>query len=218
VSSDLRPAAGPSGARSGCGALVVVVGPSGAGKDSLIDGARAMLSENPRFFFPRRVITRTADRSEDHESITAQDFASAEQRGEFFLSWSAHGLSYGIPAEVAERLRDGQVVVCNVSRTVIEAARQRSTQAFVVLVTAPAVLRAERLAARRRELTIGERLDRTVADFDAANADFELENSTTIEAAVQRLTDYLQRVARGISGTCKKSSVEKSATNSTLLQ
>jgi ribose 1,5-bisphosphokinase len=199
VSSDLRPASGPPGARFGSGALVVVVGPSGAGKDSLIDGARAILSADPRFFFPRRVITRSADRSEDHVSITAQDFTRAEQRGEFFLSWSAHGLFYGISADVAERLGDGQVVVCNLSRAIIEAARQRWTPVFVVLVTAPADLRAQRLAARGRELTVGERLERTVADFDAAKADFELENSTTIEAAVHRFTTYLQRLTDGVA-------------------
>lgn len=199
MSSDSGPAVSdPAKVRGGRGALVVVVGPSGAGKDSLIDGARARLSENPRFFFPRRVITRTPDRSEDHKTISAPEFAEAERRGEFFLTWSAHGLSYGIPADVAERLADGQVVVCNVSRTVTEAARQRWRDVFVVLVTAPAAMRAERLAARGRELIIGERLDRRVADFDAGKADFELDNLTTIDAAVARFTNYLQYVSGGV--------------------
>jgi phosphonate metabolism protein PhnN/1,5-bisphosphokinase (PRPP-forming) len=178
--------------------LVVVVGPSGAGKDSLIAGARALLSADSRFFFPRRVITRTADRSEDHESITVENFADAERNGEFFLSWSAHGLSYGLPAHVAERLRNGQVVVCNLSRTIIAAARQRFAPIFVVLVTAPADLRAERLAARGREPSVTDRLDRTVA-FDAEKADFELANGAAIEAAIQRFTAYLQHVADGVS-------------------
>jgi ribose 1,5-bisphosphokinase len=199
VSSDLDLAAGGQPeAGAGRGALVVVVGPSGAGKDSLIEGARAMLADDAQFFFPRRVITRTPDRSEDHNSISSQDFTRAEKRGEFFLSWSAHGLFYGIPAEVARRLGDGQVVVCNVSRTVIEAARQRWSHVFVVLVTAPAAMRAERLAARGRELTISDRLGRTVADFDAAKADFQLDNAATIELAVRHFTDYLRGVAQAV--------------------
>jgi ribose 1,5-bisphosphokinase len=211
VSCDVRPANSAPGTGFAAGALVVVVGPSGAGKDSLIDGARAILSADRRFFFPRRVITRTADRSEDHVSITGQDFARAEQRGEFFLSWSAHGLSYGIPADVGERLRNGQVVVCNLSRTLIERARQRFKPVFVVLVTAPAALRAARLAERGRELIISERLDRTVADFDAAQADFELPNTSTIEVAVRRFTTYLERVADGVPSACPEGSVSKPA-------
>jgi ribose 1,5-bisphosphokinase len=199
VSSDPELAGfGQPEAGAGRGALVVVVGPSGAGKDSLIEGARAMLADDAQFFFPRRVITRTADRSEDHNSISWQDFIVAEKGGEFFLSWSAHGLLYGIPAEVAQRLGNGQVVVCNLSRTVIEAARQRWSRVFVVLVTAPTAMRGERLAGRGREPTISERLDRTVADFDAAKADFELDNSATIEVAVRRFADYLQGVAHSI--------------------
>ena len=213
MSSDPKPASsGQTVAGVGHGALVVVVGPSGAGKDRLIEGARAMLADDKRFFFPRRVITRTPDRSENHNSISSQDFTLAERRGEFFLSWSAHGLFYGIPADVAQRLGNGQVVVCNVSRTIIEAARQRWSHVSVVLVTAPTAMRAERLAARGRELAISERLGRTVADFDAANADFELDNSASIEVAVRRLTDYLQRVAHSVLHGAVANRVAKSTT------
>ncbi|GLR90973.1 hypothetical protein GCM10007857_76890 [Bradyrhizobium iriomotense] len=39
------------------GHLVLVVGPSVAGKDTLIDFARAQLQSDPDFHFARRVIT-----------------------------------------------------------------------------------------------------------------------------------------------------------------
>jgi ribose 1,5-bisphosphokinase len=193
--------AGPNVLQLGPGALVVVVGPSGAGKDTLIERARATLARDRRFCFPRRAITRTPDFSEDHDSLTPQDFADAERRGGFLLSWSAHGLSYGIPSVVAEHLKNGEIVVCNVSRTVIDFARQRCATVRVVLVTAPQEVRAVRLAGRKREPTIGERLGRTIDDFDASRVDFQLDNSTTVDAAVAQFVGYLQHVAHALPRT-----------------
>ena len=77
------------------GRLVLVVGPSGAGKDTLIAAGRAALGEDPRFVFPRRVVTRPAVAAlEDHESVSPEAFAAARQAGAFALDWEAHGLCY----------------------------------------------------------------------------------------------------------------------------
>ena len=95
---------------------VLVVGPSGAGKDTLLDAARGALAGDPRFRFVRRVITRPADPGgEDHEPVTEADFATRD----FALQWQAHGLRYGIPADIAVDLAAGLVVVANVSRAII---------------------------------------------------------------------------------------------------
>ena len=79
--------------------VLCIVGPSGAGKDTLINYARNALTDDPRFVFPQRWITRPSDRcGENHRVISLEQFAQMKQDGGFFLDWQAHGLSYGIPA------------------------------------------------------------------------------------------------------------------------
>src|SRR6202040_1175469 len=102
--------------------LVLVVGPSGAGKDTLLDAARQALADDPRFRCGRRVITRTAQAGgEAHESVPDAEFATRD----FALSWQAHGLRYGIPADIAADLQSGRVVVANISRGIITQAARR---------------------------------------------------------------------------------------------
>ncbi len=145
--------------------LVVVVGPSGAGKDTLMERARAALHGDDRFRFVRREITRPADAGgEDHVAVTPAEFAARRAAGAYALAWEAHGLGYGIPAGVAGDLAAGRVVVANISRaSIAEAAALFPT--LVLEITAPAEVLAARLAARGRETAadIAARLKREVA-------------------------------------------------------
>jgi ribose 1,5-bisphosphokinase len=82
------------------GRLVLVVGPSGAGKDTVINGARAALASDPRIVFPRRVVTRPSSASEDHDSLSDKAFDCAVSNGAFALHWEAHGHKYGVPRTI----------------------------------------------------------------------------------------------------------------------
>lgn len=139
-------------ASEGEGALVLVVGPSGAGKDTLMEAARAALAGDGRFCFARRLITRRAMAgAEDHDSCGEAEFAEARARGELALSWRAHGLSYGIPARELGGIARGQVVIVNISRAQIAQAERLAARVVVVNITAPNDVLARRLAARGRE-------------------------------------------------------------------
>src|ERR1700722_2476878 len=100
--------------RPGPGCLVLVVGPSGAGKDTLISIAAARLGAKTRIAFGRRIVTREADSTEDHDSLTHEAFDAAQARGEFALAWRAHGHSYGVPHAALRRLAAGDTLVFNV--------------------------------------------------------------------------------------------------------
>lgn len=134
------------------GKLWLIVGPSGVGKDSLIDGARAALVDDPGFVFVRREITRPgAAGGEDHRPVTLADFEARRAAGAYALSWTANGHGYGVPASIDVDLAAGRAVIVNGSRGALDAARVRYPGLGVIAVTVPpAVLRA-RLEARGRE-------------------------------------------------------------------
>lgn len=148
------------------GRLVLVTGPSGVGKDSLLDGARAALAGRDDYVFPRRYVTRAAGLGgEDYISVSETDFAAMAARGDFALHWPAHGLHYGIPASIDGDLAAGRQVVVNVSRAVIDQARAKYSGLLVLAINAsPDVLR-QRLLKRGRESAaeIAERLQRAAA-------------------------------------------------------
>lgn len=154
----------------GPGRLILVVGPSGAGKDTLLDLAKAACADDPKIVFPRRVITRQASASEDNEEVSAGTFQEALARDEYAMHWQAHGHCYALSRAFDDDIRAGRTVVANVSRTVIAAMRRAYADVVVVLITAPPNVLAERLAMRGRgsDGKIEHRLHRTVDDAAAA--------------------------------------------------
>ena len=179
------------------GRLILVVGPSGAGKDSLIEGARAALAGHPRFVFARRIITRPSDPgSEDHATLSDAAFEQQRAAGAFFLWWDAHGLRYALPGAIADDLAAGRTVIANVSRAVIDAARARHPATTVVVVTAPPAVLARRLAARGREdaADVAARLARA-ADQPSGPGVVTIVNDSTLDSAVARFLEVLKAPA-----------------------
>lgn len=174
--------------------LVLVVGPSGAGKDTLLNAARQDLATDRRFRFVRRTITRSADPGgEDHEPVTEAEFLTRD----FALQWGAHGLRYGIPADIAADIAVGIVVVANVSRGVIETAAAHFPTR-VIEVTAPPEVLSTRLAARGRESAadVAARLTRSVRLPDSVPVETVMNDATLAEGSARFLA-ALTRSAEG---------------------
>jgi len=178
--------ADPSAAAIGPGRLILVVGPSGAGKDTLLGLAKAACADDPGIVFPRRVITRQASASEDNEEVSTSTFEAALARDEYAMHWQAHGHCYALSRAIDDELRAGHAVVANVSRTVIAAIRRAYADVVVVSITAPPNVLAERLAMRGRSSDgrIEHRLGRTVEE---AAPDLTIVNTGSAEYHARQL-------------------------------
>ncbi|SFJ15878.1 ribose 1,5-bisphosphokinase [Pseudomonas guineae] len=184
------------------GRLIYLMGPSGSGKDSLLEAARERLAERD-CLIARRVITRSAEAvGEDAIGVTPTEFDQQEAAGSFALSWRANGLAYGIPRQIDDWLAAGQDVLVNGSRAYLPEARQLYPELIGVLLTVEAAVLRERLLRRGREslAQIEQRLARN-AQFDAASAERDglhlLDNSVSIERARDNLLALI-----GASRTC----------------
>ena len=177
------------------GILFLVVGPSGVGKDSLIDGARHRLEGDPAFHFPKRSITRPANAGgEDHNALTTVDFERLEASGAFMLSWQAHGHRYGVPKSAEQALNEGRSVIVNVSRQVIDQARQYWPPLRVLQVSAPRAVLAARLAGRGREDAddIQRRLERASAYAISGDDVREVVNADALDVVIDRFVALLE--------------------------
>ena len=146
------------------GRLIGVVGPSGVGKDTVM---QAVASARPGIHLVRRVITRPSKAGgEDFEGVSEQEFGRRVVRGDFALHWQAHGLQYGIPRDISDRLSHGQTALVNLSRAVLREAQARFPVFSVLSLTARSEVLAARLAGRGRESA--EEITRRLARADYA--------------------------------------------------
>lgn len=174
--------------------IFAVVGPSGVGKDTLMQAVAARISS---VRLVRRVITRPAEAGgEDFEGVSEDEFARRLARGDFALHWRAHGLAYGIPAGVRDLIADGHTVLFNGSRAALPEAARAFPDLKVIHVTARADVLAARLAGRGRETPaeIEKRLGRARLSVPNDLEVFEIDNSGPLEDAVAALERILQPV------------------------
>jgi len=177
----------------GPGRLVLVVGPSGAGKDTLLGLAKAACADDANIVFARRVITRQATASEDNEELSPEAFREAVERGAFAVNWEAHGHCYALRSAIDDDIRAGRTVIANVSRTVIGALRRAYADVVVIAITAPPEILARRLAARGRSSDgkIEQRLGRKVDD-DSAVPDVTIVNMSSAEYHARQLLRFIK--------------------------
>lgn len=175
------------------GRLIYVVGPSGAGKDALLDYARTHLPESDRIKvrFARRWITRPAGSvGEDHQPVTHEEFECMVVEGRFAMAWRANGNGYGIEQEIRDWLAKGETVVVSGSREYLPKALRDFPELMVVSVTVSVDVLRGRLEKRGRESAqeIERRLERAArfALPEGINA-MEIRNDVAVEEAGEKM-------------------------------
>lgn len=188
------------------GKLVLVVGASGVGKDSLMQFAANRLAHEPCFNFVKRYITRPVESGgEDHHALTASEFEQMEQAGVFAFSWQAHGLSYGISKAIVEFIENGGVAVVNGSRYAMPIIAAVFPFVHIISIVADPTIIAQRLRGRGRESddNIRQRLERQAPVFQShtqrhtqsPTSVFEIDNSGSLEDAGLALVKQLQTIS-----------------------
>lgn len=174
--------------------VVGVVGPSGVGKDTVME---AIAAADPQVRLVRRVITREAGAGgENSFGATDAEFDALVAEDAFALWWAAHGLRYGVPRKaVADRSGDA-IVLVNLSRSVLDRARAAFADFAVLSLTAEVPTLAGRLAARGRETAdeIAGRLARAGSVRPEGEDVIEIANDGALEDTVKAALKALQPV------------------------
>ncbi len=181
--------------------IILIVGPSGAGKDSLLKAGRQVLAERDDLLFVPRYVTRMPDDNEQNYYVDSLAFAMLKQNGFFFIDWQAHGNFYGISLEPLLK-KDGRAVIISVSRTVIAAFEKVFDDVDTIAVSAPEPVLRQRLADRRRE-------PQAFRDSRLARADLEVraarlhpfDNDGPLEDTAPRFVRLLQHILSAPPGS-----------------
>ena len=181
-------------AKLGPGRMVLVVGPSGAGKDTLLNGVKERLKGRADIHFARRAITRAPDQGpEDHDLLTEEDFKTLSEAGTVALAWQANGLCYVIPQAYDTLIAQGRTIIANGSRRALSKAREKYANLTILLITAPVEILAARLAERGRENRREIEIRLQYANFDIQNMNnvVRIENAGSVEDGVDAILKAL---------------------------
>jgi len=173
--------------------LIWLTGPSGSGKDSLLNALREAPPDN--LVIAHRYITRPADAGgENHVALSETEFRRRAALGLFAIHWQAHGLYYGVGNEIDLWLTRGLNVLVNGSRQHLPVVQQHYGAQLLPLVlqVSPAVLEARlRQRGRESDAEINKRLERAAEPLPAychpLNNDGAL--STTLDT-LRQLLEY----------------------------
>ncbi|MFM9881451.1 MAG: phosphonate metabolism protein/1,5-bisphosphokinase (PRPP-forming) PhnN [Burkholderiales bacterium] len=147
------------------GRLIYIAGPSGAGKDTLLQYARERIPAHVRVAFAHRYITRQTQTGQDDDvPLTPSEFVVRSRAGLFAMDWHANGYSYGIGVEINRWLSQGFQVIVNGSRGYVPEARRRYPDLRLIWVGASIGVLTARLSQRGRETAaeIARRVERAI--------------------------------------------------------
>ena len=176
------------------GLLILIVGNSGSGKDSIMKGViERYPSDLKPLHLTQRYITRPSSDTEDNIAISPENFRKKSLQSEFALEWHIYGLDYGVPIEIDRWLKKGHPVLVNVSRSIVNKARELYQNVLVVFIKVPFEITLKRVKDRARESgeRLEERIQRAKENQSFPDADFNIDNSGDIEVAINELLHYI---------------------------
>ncbi len=186
-----------AGTTMGC--LLVVVGSSGAGKDSLIRGAQQYFQNHPHIRFAKRVITRPCNpEQEEHDSVSNHEFQQQLNNGEFAVHWHANDLFYGLKTDTLQWVKEGLCVIANGSRAALPTILTAYPCVYTIHITVQPAILAERLKRRGRETDeqIRARLKRNDSLEHLPGKVIEIDNSEARHESIDTFISIVEQKAK----------------------
>ena len=173
------------------GRMIAIVGPSGVGKDTVM---AVLQKSRPDLSLVKRHITRPSGSiGEDHYALSSEEFSKAVDQQKFVLSWTAHGLFYGVSHEAVQKLHRGQDMLINLSRNMLEEADDVFDHFIVINLTAPQEVLLNRLEERGREQIkdIKARIQRQIVPLPKSLQAYDVSNDRHLGATLHEIETLL---------------------------
>lgn len=179
------------------GRLYYVIGPSGVGKDSILNYCRANQGGVKLVFIHRYITRKAKEGNENHIELSIQEFIKRKHAQMFAMDWMANGLMYGIGKELDIFLENGFDVIMNGSRGYLPTALKAYPDLQVVLIQADLKILEQRIRLRGRETEeeIKNRLARAEAFVINAPNQVVIYNNSTVEEAAELLFQHIYQLS-----------------------
>ena len=184
--------------------LVFVVGTSGSGKDSVMrETVSYLISHDIPASTLMRVITRSPDKNEKSTFMTTEDFLKLMKNNEFALSWHIYDNWYGCGwTPIKNAVTRNELLLINISRSVLFKAREVFPECLIVLVTVPKEIAESRIKKRGREDERGliTRLNRMKSNVEMPTPNKTVENTGNLHKTAEELGKYLKEHYLAVRG------------------
>lgn len=169
--------------------IILIVGSSGVGKDTLIKGAKKKFKKDINFV--KRYITRKPDKSENNYSLDTYAFEILKHNSFFISTWNAHDNFYGISKN---SITNGLNII-SISRAKISDFEKKYENVYTINITVHKKELKTRLLFRQRESSkdIEQRLKRTYEKLEARNL-IEFDNNMKLEDSIKAFNEVIKNI------------------------
>lgn len=178
--------------------LIYTMGPSGAGKDSLLAWLKTHIPGDGRVHFAQRCIDRPCKPGdESHEALSTEAFVALQKHRAFGMCWQANGRLYGIKHAELTGPEGTRWVIVNGSRGYLSTAIEVYPHLHILHITASPDVLAQRLSSRGRETVeeIRSRLQRNTTLLHRTDRHvMEVSNDGSLEESGRQTLSALGRL------------------------
>lgn len=178
--------------------IIFIMGKSGVGKDTVKLLLGEELIKNGYVVYPiQRYITRPLHKSEQHISVTVDEFEKIMKHDQFIIHWNIYDNYYGfLRSDVLKAILNKEFIIMNISRELALGLKSQFPRGKFILVDAPERLSIKRILERNRETSvmIDQRIDRMEIKIDLPADLIVINNDGSLEDLKEQIVKKLKSI------------------------